>query len=203
MAVSKKSLRNNKKLANNVSLLTNVFSNQRALVVHDYVEGLEAIKVKDFYNVVILETDNALKSVPEPDVLIYSNDSPYKNSVLYYPDLFELSTTLFITNHDALRVMSKIHLDIPVLSATFIPVVGVPGTAPIVARKVPAGLSSNEPGVHLAKIMGCNVIHYTGESTMATMMDKNDVAAFVAQKDRFTPKNFVGIDRATILQDFF
>lgn len=203
MAISKKLLKNNKKLANNISLLSGEFAGKRALVLHDAVDGIEALKVKDFYHLVILEHDRALASVPEPDILVYGDESPYRNGILFWPDLFYLTNTLFISNHKAIQKASAVKLELPILSATFLPANGEAGSTPLTIRKSPAGLSATEPGVHLALVLGCTEIYYTGISQHAIIVDKDKVQSFVDEQDRYTPKNFVGINRSTIVKDFF
>lgn len=203
MAISKKVLKNNKKLANNISLLSGQFAGKRALVLRDKVDGLEDINLKDFYHIVVLENDDALQTVSEPDVLIYSDESPYRDGLLFLPTLFPLTSTLFVSNFEAMRILSKIRVDLPVLNVTFIPVDGEPSVSPHTARKSFAGLSNSAPGVHLALIMGCTEVHYSGTSTASTSVSKDDIISFIDQQDRYAPRNLVGINRKTIVSDFF
>lgn len=203
MAISRKLLRNNRLLANNVTIFSQEYLNLRALVLDQELSGLETLSVKDYYNLVILETSSALSSVPEPDFLFWQFDSPYQNGALTFPNLFSLDQTTLITNYETANKMRIINRSIDLLSVNYLPSNELSSTTPNLERKTLSGLSVNDPGVHFALISGCTEIYYTGSSPNATTVTKDDIVNFVGEQDRYFPKNLIQLNRPTVLNQYF
>ena len=204
MAVNRKTLKNNIDLVRSVSELKDLFPGTRALVLKDVLPGLEAIAVKDFYNLVILETDAALISVPVPDFSVYADESPYRNNVLFLDSLASNASTIFITNFNAIETFTKLNRQTGLSNQQFLPATaGTSSTDPAIVRKTPSGLDSSEPGVHLARIMGCTDIQYTGDSDNATKATLASITAFTEQPGRFFPVNQIQQNRSPVLEVFF
>lgn len=207
MAITKKTLKNNVSLSNNVSKMQSIFPDTRALVVDGYVAGLEQIAVKDYYHVVILETDDALPSVPVPDYLVLSDNSPYRNSVFFIDKYFNNTDTIFILNYDAIRVYKKLKRKLDMFNINYLPV-GNNSTSitPAKISLTNSGLNALEPGVHMAKILGCTEIYYTGVSENATRVNLGDIQEFTTRKNPNQPlllQNFISEGRATVLNTSF
>jgi len=184
-------------------LFSEEYAGKRALVLDQELPGLEETAVKDYYHLVILETDLALTSVPVPDFLLWQESSPYRGGVLTFPDLFTLDQTSLVTNYETIQEMVKIHLDVGGVNVNYLPSDEASSSTPNIERKTESGLSISDPGVHFALITGCTEVQYTGTSPNATTVTKDDIVAFTEEQDRFFPKNLVRIDRPTVLNDYF
>jgi len=175
-------------------------------VVKDSLPGLENIAVKDYYNLVILETDAAFTSVPAPDYVIISDESPYRSSILYIDQLFNNTDTVFIMNFDAIKMYKKLKRSLDMFSINYLPAASGSSTEPSVVSLIDCGLNRDEPGVHMAMILGCTEIQYTGTSDNASTVTMNDIIAFTEEKDpvqNYIPKNFLGEGRSTVLNSIF
>jgi hypothetical protein len=196
--LNKTILKNNRQLNYNVQLLKSTFPGSRALVLDRAIAGLENIKVKDFYHVVIVQDDGALESVPEPDLQIYSSPSPNKDGLPYLDQYFGIEKTLFVVNYNAAIKLKKQNKKIDLISLNFLPSDSLPATDASVERTVACGLNAEHPGVHLAKIMGCTTIHYTGIAADTLNVAYADLQAFTIEKDKYYPKNIVIGARANL-----
>ena len=172
------------------------------MVLDRVVENLETIAVKDFYNIVILETDAALVSVPIPDFLVLGDDSPYRNDVLFIDTFFNDENTVFCTNYNSVSTFKKLKRSLDFFNANFLKTTGASSTSPLVVRKIASGLNTQETGVHFALILGCTDIQYTGSSTSATTVGFAEIKAFTEEKDRFVARNLVAVNRPTVLNEF-
>lgn len=207
MAVTRKTLKNNTRLGNNISRMQDMFSGLRALVLSGPLDGLEAIQVKDFYHLVILETDAALNSVPIPDYLVLSDASPYRNSVLFIDKFFGDTNTIYVLNNELIRTYIKLKRLLDLFDIIYLPAgPGTASTSPVQISLTPSGLDAAEPGVHLALILGCTNIHYTGTSAHATRVTLDDIKSFIQEADpnqSFIPRNFIATNRETVLNTSF
>jgi hypothetical protein len=199
--VTRSELSDNRLLSKNIGVWTNVFNNTRALVLDRVIPELSTITVKDFYNIVILETTEALVSVPIPDYLVLSNPTPYTNNVLTLDNFFGNTSIVFCTNYDSIIEFKKLRRTLDFFSSNFLPSTTAVSNSPVTVRKTESGLNQNEPGVHLAKILGCSEIQYTGSSTSATTVGFSQIKSFTEERDRFAPRNLVGLDRPTVLEN--
>jgi hypothetical protein len=200
--VTKAEISNNRVLSNNVGAFKDQFPNTRALVLAGPVDGVETLAVKDYYNIVILETDAALVSVPVPDFLVIGDESPYRNGVLYIDTFFGDENTAFCTNYNSITEYKKLKRPLEFFSSNFLKSTALSSTNPSTVRKTQSGLNQLEPGVHFALILGCTEIQYTGTSLNATTVGFAEIKAFTEERDRFAPKNLVAINRATVLTEF-
>jgi len=207
MAITKKTLKRNTKLSNNISRMQGLFAGKRALVVKDTLEGLEEVAVRDYYNVIILETDEGLESVPVPDYLFIKDNSVYRDSVLFIDKYFNNPNTIFVTNYDSVHMFKKLNSTLDMFNINYLPAgSGVSSSQPVSASLTPSGLDRDEPGVHLAMVLGCTSIYYTGSSDNATTVSLNDIKEFVIEKDSnqpLIPANFIATNRKTVLNTVF
>lgn len=207
MAITQKSLKNNTKLSNNVSRMQNMFNGLRALVLDGPLEGLAEVAVKDFYHVVILETDAALTSVPIPDFIVLSDKTPYRNSVLFIDQFFNDINTIYALNYDMVRTYAKLKRPLSLFNINYLLAnQGTSGINPAQVSFTDSGLDVTEPGVHLAQILGCADIQYTGTSANATKATLASITAFTTEVDAqqsFVPKNFISKARQPILTTSF
>lgn len=198
--VSKKKLINNSSITNTVSLFYGAFAARRALVLDRSLSGLEAIPVKDFYDVVILETREALSSVPEPDFLFYKDASPYEGFVLIYPEVF-LEGTILVSNYNAVELFTKLNRSIEASNVNYLPSGAEAGTQASIVRHMECGLNVDTPGVHFALLSGCTTIYYTGTSGSAIQVGLSDIQAFVTAPSRLSLANLIKPGRQTILTE--
>lgn len=207
MAITKKTLKNNTNLRNNVSRMQSMFPNTAALVVDGYVAGLESVAVKDYYNLVILEGDAALKSVPVPDYLILPDDSPYRNSVLFIDSFFNNADVIYTLNYELIKTYKKLKRKLDMFNINYLPSAGgTSSSTPAEVSLTPSGLDKTEPGVHLARILGATSVYYTGSSPNAQTVNLNSIIAYTQEKDPnnpYIPKNLVAVDRRTVLNTSF
>lgn len=199
MAISKKLLKNSRTLASNVQALKNTLTGKRALVLDRNLSGLNQISVKDYYHAVILETDVALAACPSPDIMLFSDSTPYRDNELYLDRYFSNESALFVLNYESVDVIRKLGREPSYFSLVYLPTSATIGVDASVMRQVRCGLNQDYPGVHLAKIMGCEDIYYTGTSPDSTNVDLSDIQTFVTEKDKLKPTNLVGYNRPLLI----
>jgi len=197
MSVSRSVFKNNFSLSRNVQVFKDQFLDKRALVIKEPLAGLEDIPVKDYYNVVIIESDSAISSVSIPDVIILQDETPYRDYIPYADRYFQDSTSIFVVNYKSAELIKKAGWLPKYLSLNYLPANDSPSSNASLVRNVLCGLSSS-PGVHLAKIMGCNSIYYTDDSPASTKVSLSDISLFISEIGRLRPKNLIAIDRPSI-----
>ena len=203
MVVSKKTLNKNGLLGNNISLFSKEYPDIRALVLKEELLGLEEFPIKDYYHIVVLETSDGLISVPEPDFLFWQDGTPYKDSVLSYPDLFRFEKTTLVSNWRAVNKLKYMDLEKSTNSVNYLPSDEGSSEEPNIERISLSGLNQNEPGVHFSLILGATKIYYTGSSENATTVDLNDITSFIAEKEKFYPKNLIRLNRQTVSNEYY
>ena len=199
MLVTRDDLINNFSVSGNVSLFVNFIVDKRALVVDRDIVGLSAIAVKDFYDVVILETKDALLSVPVPDFIVHKPDSPYNNFILNYDELFVNDDSVLVSNFNCVNMFGKLARPLDAFNVNYLPSGSGIGATPSSERGVTCGLNSSAPGVHFAKIMGCSEIYYTGVSSDSINVGYSDILAFTTATTRLSLANLIYVDRPTLL----
>lgn len=205
MVVNKKKFINNISLSNNVSLLESfVSSGQRALVLDRNLD-IANIAVKDFYHLVILETADALVSVPIPDIICYKSDSAYLNFALVYDQLFVNIDSLLVSNFNAVSMFSKLHRTVDQYNVNYLPSESSSAitTSAAIVNQINCGLNMLAPGVHLAKLMGIDTIYYSGVSASATTVTAADILSFTTAATRLSLANLIKPNRQPILKTSF
>lgn len=201
--VLKKDMYNSSELSRNISMLQNKFAGKRALVVDGYYESLIEIPVKDFYHIIIAQSEDALASVSIPDFLIYGSETPYKEDRLHLPSYFGDRNTIFVTNYLAIKTFKKLKRRIEMYNLNYVPSDTPVNSSPADVSGIKLGLNKEHTGVHLAFLLGCDEIHYTGQCEGAQTMTVENIFLFTQEKSKYTPKHFVGINRNTVLVDYF
>lgn len=199
--LNRKKLKANKSLSINVSLFKGFLKGGRALVVSTPLNGFKeevgfansgSFFITDFFDVVIAENERAAKSLPFADFVFYQEDSAYKNSVMQLEKYSAFEESIICTNYRAVEEIKKLNRSISLDNINYLPVGSDPMTNVGLARGVWCGLSKNNPGVHLATILGCKVI----------MTEDDNLEEFVAETAprKILPKNLVKPNRRSLLK---
>ena len=202
MTVSAQEMKDNRLLRVNVDNFKDAFENTRALVIKEPLDGLVDIAVGDYWNLIVLERDDVLAQVPTPDFLVYQDSSPYRNNQLYLPELFAYPNTIHVLNWKSVETFKKLNRSLEFYSVNYLVKDGI-SDDPSSKWGVDAGLDGSAPGVHLARIMGCSDIYYTGSADGATTVDISDIEAFVAVSGRYVPANLIRPNRPTVLNEVY
>lgn len=178
--LNKKKIKNNYKLACNVSLLQGLTPNTRALVLTSPKEGIlesaygTPFQITDFFNVVIAADLATAKSLPFADFVVYSSESPYRNNQMHLEEYAQLSDSIICTNYYAIDKVKSLKRSLKISNINFLPAECEPAATPGTIREVGCGLSSASPGEHLAMLLGCSSI----------MVDPVDLESFVTEKEK-------------------
>lgn len=199
MALSKKILKNDRRLAVNATLMIDQLAGKRALVLSGPMSGLEDLPIKDYYDIVILESDLALVSVPVPDVTFYSDETPYRNNQLYFNRYAGNQQTIFVVNYHTTEILNLINRQLGMYAINYLPTPAAVSDRPTLARQVGCGLNALSPGVHLAQIMGCGQIFYDRSLEGTELTSLSGIQAFLSARDTLKPKNLIAINRETLI----
>lgn len=197
--MNRKKLKNNTNLAVNISALQGFLPNSKVLVLKEYMADIDGdmngFKINDYFDAVIAETPEAAASVQNPDFIVYSDASPYRNNVLYIEKLAQYQTSIICTNYEAVKIFKKLGRSLGTYNINYL--VGEPGPAknPSEVRRVKCGLCSEGPGVHLALLMGASNIYYTGTKKVTY----EALVHHVEKKDGAVPVNIVRPNRRPVL----
>ena len=183
-----------------MQMFQNELPGKRALVLKSPVVGLELTPIRDYFDLIILENDQVLTSVSRPDIIMYQDPSPYRNSVMYFDKYFNDQGNIFVINYSATEIINSVANATNYYGCNFIPSSSPISTAPSAERKVACGLNQDTPGVHLAKIFGCTTIYYDYALQGTAYASLSTLQSFMAEKDTLKPKNLIGTNRKTLLE---
>lgn len=192
-----KKLKNNKSLGKNISMLANTFTNGRALVLTVPLApigilpniGRVELKLTDFFDIVIVEDANALSSIPFADIILYGDDSAYSNSEMKLEAYRDYEDSLLCTNYNAITQLKKLNRSLGLSNVNYLQHdIEASELIPLV-RGVKCGLSSSEPGKHLAMIMGCTEVWLDPDVSELQEMFS------IREKGKVLPKNIITPNR--------
>lgn len=197
--INRKIIRDNAKLSVNVSALKGIMPDSKILVIKEYVPNLnvefEGFLINDFFNAIICESMSAAKSVGNPDFVIFNQNSIYDNNIFNADELKEFGSSVILTNFNAVQELGRVGRSLGIFNVNYLPgKVDTLTSDPKVVRGIQCGLSEDNPGVHLALIMGGKQIFYTGSGTTYEML-----ASHASAKNMGIPVNIVVPKRSPFL----
>lgn len=167
--INLKKLRNNRSLSINISLLSGLIKGGRALVLSEPIDyigdtlqelGGVPFYITDFFDIVIAENEKSAQCLPWADIVFYQDDSAYCNYQMKLESYAKYKNSLLCTNFNAISQIKKLNRTLKICNINYLASNEEYELSPLSVRGVKCGLSSVQPGVHLAKIMGCEEVFY-------------------------------------------
>jgi hypothetical protein len=197
--MNRKNLKNNTDLAINVSKLTGLLPDSKILVLDSYIPGLSGdmggFHLEDFFDAVIAETPEAAATVTRPDFIIYADESPYRNSILFIEELRNFPSSIVCTNYAAVQTFQKLGRQLGIHNVNYLIGPEGPTKVPSAVRGIPCGLCPEGPGVHLALLLGSTQIIYSGTEGI----DYEFFVNYAEKKNGPVPTNIVRPARGPVL----
>lgn len=200
--MNRKKLKNNTDMAINVAAFEGFLPKSKVLVLHEYMADIDGdmggFAINDFFDAIIAETPEAARSVKNPDFVIYSDPSPYRDSVLFIEELKEFTNSIVCTNYNAIKTFQKLGRRLGIHNVNYLVAPEGPAKKPTPVRGISCGLCSTAPGVHLALLLGSSQIFYTGASGVKKV-NYEFLVNYVEKKDGPLPVNIVRPSRGPVL----
>lgn len=196
--MNKSQLKFNTKLSKNVSSLIGKAAGKRCLVLDKFIDlsGMfNGYKLNDYFDLIIVEDMAFANSISNPDIVFYRDELPYTESVFVMDKLEQYPNTLFCTNYEVMSKLKKMNKVLNFYNLNYLTSnESVCKLAGNVKGSV-CGLNPESLGVHIALILGCSKIYYTGTSGI----DYNFLVEFTEKKVSIMPSNLIKPNRETFL----